>query len=121
MEFLVELLLQLLSPVSWLLAENERRSAEEREVKARQPEGETPAPPPPRRRVTLPESAPAAQYVGPGFIARVGKDGHCQVCGELLTCDVVSCDQCATLHHQDCWTYAGGCSTYACVRRGRRG
>lgn len=121
MEFLVELVTQVLfGPLSWLVAENERRSAEDREVQRRRGDAEAPAPRPAAGRVALPDPPPSAQYVGPGFVARVGKEGHCQVCGESLTRNVVSCDRCATLHHQECWDYIRGCSTYACTRGGRR-
>jgi hypothetical protein len=39
---------------------------------------------------------------------------HCIVCGELLRSEVVSCRNCRTPHHKDCWQYFGGCATYAC-------
>lgn len=38
----------------------------------------------------------------------------CQVCGERLTHDVVSCAQCETPHHADCFRYAEKCSTFGC-------
>jgi len=49
----------------------------------------------------------------------------CQVCGDIITSDAVSCKSCRTLHHEDCWEYHGACSTYGCgqarfVRRPRR-
>lgn len=28
---------------------------------------------------------------------------------------VVSCPSCATPHHEDCWEYLGGCSTFGCA------
>jgi hypothetical protein len=40
--------------------------------------------------------------------------GLCQVCGSAMTDRIVRCAQCATPHHEECWTYAGRCSTYAC-------
>lgn len=38
----------------------------------------------------------------------------CQVCGERLTHDVVSCVECETPHHADCFRYAEKCSTFGC-------
>lgn len=39
--------------------------------------------------------------------------GICQVCGAPIEKPVV-CSRCRTPHHQDCWDYVGGCSTFAC-------
>ena len=79
-----------------------------------------PAPPAPRvaprPRVAVTESTPAAQYVGPGYLACVAKGSRCLVCESSLELDAVACPACATLHHQDCWNYVGGCSTYGCRR-----
>ena len=44
--------------------------------------------------------------------------GLCPVCAAELTEEVVLCDKCKTPHHQECWTYVGQCSTYAC--KGKR-
>lgn len=47
------------------------------------------------------------------------KDGECQVCGGTLAQGaVVRCRRCATPHHEECWTYTGECSTFACQERG---
>jgi hypothetical protein len=35
------------------------------------------------------------------------------VCSEVLVTMVV-CNRCRTPHHEDCWTYYGGCSVYGC-------
>jgi hypothetical protein len=43
--------------------------------------------------------------------------GQCQVCGTEMRDGVVSCVRCKTPHHEQCWTYAGGCSTYACQEK----
>lgn len=43
----------------------------------------------------------------------------CQVCGDLLRDGLVECPRCDTVHHADCWTYAGACSTYACAFSGK--
>jgi hypothetical protein len=40
--------------------------------------------------------------------------GLCQVCGEKMETRVVYCARCRTPHHEECWTYVGNCSTYAC-------
>lgn len=46
------------------------------------------------------------------------KDGECQVCGSPLAQGaVVRCRRCATPHHEECWTYTGECSTFACQER----
>ena len=45
-------------------------------------------------------------------------EGECQVCGVTLGQGaVVRCRRCATPHHEDCWTYTGQCSTFACSER----
>jgi len=42
----------------------------------------------------------------------------CQVCGGSLGQGVVVYGvRCATPHHDDCWAYAGECSTFACQER----
>lgn len=44
--------------------------------------------------------------------------GRCPVCDHPLGEKIRKCPACATPHHGDCWEYFGGCSTYACARRG---
>jgi hypothetical protein len=42
---------------------------------------------------------------------------NCGVCGEtaqLGTREVVICDRCNAVHHQDCWDYNGGCTRFGC-------
>jgi len=51
--------------------------------------------------------------------------GQCQVCGSEMTDRIVRCAKCGTPHHEECWRYAGECSTYACqetayLKEGRR-
>ena len=51
--------------------------------------------------------------------------GQCQVCGTEMADRVVQCAACGTPHHEECWLYAGECSTYACqetayLKDGRR-
>jgi len=42
----------------------------------------------------------------------------CQICGATLgQGTVVYCVRGATPHHEDCWLYAGQCSTFACLER----
>lgn len=43
--------------------------------------------------------------------------GVCQICGNELVegQDLKPCPSCDTLHHSDCWDFAGGCSTFGCV------
>jgi hypothetical protein len=38
----------------------------------------------------------------------------CQICGETITHELVHCRRCKTPHHEDCWEYFGGCSTFGC-------
>src|SRR6185295_2059671 len=62
------------------------------------------------------ESAPSVQILP---IARPQlAQSQCQVCGASLGQGVVvQCRRCSTPHHEDCWTYAGECSTFACQER----
>ncbi len=62
------------------------------------------------------EPIPPAQFVGQGYTAKMRQEAHCLVCRGLLEKDVVSCEKCATLTHQDCWNYNRGCATYGCRR-----
>ena len=41
-------------------------------------------------------------------------EGECQVCGEKMESRVVFCGKCRTPHHEECWSYVGQCSTFAC-------
>ena len=45
--------------------------------------------------------------------------GKCPLCANPLETDVHSCYTCSTPHHAECWNYFGGCTTYACGRRGK--
>jgi hypothetical protein len=40
--------------------------------------------------------------------------GECQVCGEKMESRVIFCAKCRTPHHEECWSYVGQCSTFAC-------
>lgn len=39
---------------------------------------------------------------------------NCMVCGDALDGTTVRCPACEVPHHEDCWQYNGGCSTYGC-------
>lgn len=39
---------------------------------------------------------------------------RCKVCGQAIAGRCVVCAACETPHHQDCWSYSGGCSVYGC-------
>jgi hypothetical protein len=52
--------------------------------------------------------------------AATGTDAgtSCPVCGDPLDQrTLVKCRSCDTLHHRECWLYAGVCSTYGCAQR----
>ena len=82
-----------------------------------QPAAAPPPPPPPppvRREIPVVAAPPSpGQFVG----RNAGKGGTCQVCECALEDGLTACPDCATVHHDECWTWAGGCSTYACPRR----
>ncbi len=46
------------------------------------------------------------------------RKGLCPVCEHPFAGPVRTCEACATPHHAECWRYFGGCTTYACERRG---
>jgi len=41
----------------------------------------------------------------------------CPVCGAAITAGKATCVRCRTPHHQECWTYFGACSMFACGER----
>jgi len=43
--------------------------------------------------------------------------GECPVCGTRMEDLAVRCEACRTPHHQECWEYAGKCSTFGCAGR----
>lgn len=46
---------------------------------------------------------------------------HCPVCGDFLASRPHRpCPRCGVPHHEDCWTWAGGCAVFACGARARR-
>lgn len=61
----------------------------------------------------------------PDAVVQIGRaststlaESKCQVCDSGLgQGSVVYCVRCATPHHDECWTYAGQCSTFACRER----
>lgn len=64
------------------------------------------------------ESALATQSLGIEFVGSMKmpdlSGGICQVCGEEINSQAVTCKSCRTPHHADCWEYYGQCSTYGC-------
>jgi len=40
--------------------------------------------------------------------------GRCPICATTLDEPLVRCERCLAPHHQECWDYAGRCSTYGC-------
>lgn len=59
--------------------------------------------------------------VGIDFVERpqtqVLDEIKCQVCGEEIKTDLVTCFRCRTPHCKECWEYNGSCATYACGER----
>ncbi|MBI3071496.1 MAG: hypothetical protein HYY84_05140 [Deltaproteobacteria bacterium] len=47
----------------------------------------------------------------------LSNEGICLVCGGPFADAAIACPKCRTPHHQDCWTYFGGCAVYACGSR----
>ena len=45
---------------------------------------------------------------------------HCPVCGCLVEDEPIVCEKCETVHHSDCWEYAGGCAIFGCRVSERR-
>jgi len=60
--------------------------------------------------------------VGIEWVAGLETSGHCcPVCSALLRDPVVRCEDCGVPHHEECWTWLGKCSIYACEgKRPRR-
>lgn len=42
------------------------------------------------------------------------QDVVCKICGDTIDRLAVKCASCKTIHHHECWEYAGVCSTYGC-------
>jgi hypothetical protein len=45
--------------------------------------------------------------------------GACPVCGHPVD-KPKPCPRCGTPHHEDCWTYMGGCAIFGCDRQQRK-
>lgn len=110
-ELLLFLLLVIMKRVAFLVGRALRAEgvSVREEVASMQP----PVPRPRTVRFQV-KPSPTGQYVGPAYAARASSGTECQICGTALQGDLVSCRDCSTLHHGDCWTYSGGCSTYGC-------
>ena len=62
---------------------------------------------------------PAAAAEVPGLflvdmLYATGRGARCGVCGEEAASRRVLCGKCATPHHEECWSYSGGCSVFGC-------
>jgi hypothetical protein len=58
---------------------------------------------------------PSARESGIEWLeSREEPGGTCPVCGTLLKEPVVRCGDCRMPHHEECWSYLGKCSIYAC-------
>jgi hypothetical protein len=89
------------------------------------------ATPPPRDEIlyaTLSKARPGLLASAPKPTALTGmasatmklrSGGQCQVCGDELNASIHICPSCVTPHHVDCWSYNGGCATFACGGRAR--
>lgn len=67
----------------------------------------------------LPVLAPPAEGLieeGPAPVLDL-TSATCEVCRNSLGWPVAVCTGCETPHHQDCWSFVGGCATFACLRR----
>lgn len=49
---------------------------------------------------------------------QVAEQGRCPVCCQSYSPPGVSCPQCRTPHHSDCWEYWGRCAIFGCRGRG---
>ncbi len=56
-------------------------------------------------------------WVEPAQGAPGSVGAQCQVCGTEMRERIVHCARCRTPHHEECWTYAGECSTFACKEK----
>lgn len=63
----------------------------------------------------LQEVAPVAEIHW--MQVEAGGPGLCLVCGTALEGRTVNCAKCRTTHHEECWKYAGRCSTFGCGER----
>lgn len=46
--------------------------------------------------------------------------GPCPVCGTPVVRPVASCSACHTPHHEECWSYNGGCAIFGCTGHSAR-
>lgn len=64
------------------------------------------------------DQAMLTRTVGIEFVddggTRIIEEIRCQVCGEEIQSDLVTCVRCRTPHCKDCWEYNGMCATYGC-------
>lgn len=43
------------------------------------------------------------------------RSAHCPVCATEVATSPRYCERCGTPHHEECWSWAGGCAIYACT------
>lgn len=63
------------------------------------------------------DERPAAGAVAFSASLAAAEDARavCQVCGDPVLDEGLACAACGTPHHEDCWAYAGGCTTFGCA------
>lgn len=74
------------------------------------PRAPQPRSPPPRRPPPAP--VPEGVELEPVAVQPVG--AQCRVCANAIESGLMICSACEAPHHDDCWHYNGGCSTYGC-------
>ncbi len=58
------------------------------------------------------------ELVGAELVFVEKRQSTCMVCGDQVgRAQTVTCKDCKTRHHRDCWHYIGKCSTYGCHSR----
>jgi hypothetical protein len=69
-----------------------------------------------RQCLELYEQALLTRSEGIAFVAsdQPEEPPKCQVCGEGVLTEMVTCRRCLTPHHKECWHYYGSCTTYGC-------
>jgi hypothetical protein len=73
-------------------------------------------------RLTAPPTAARGRYVMPApsdvAVTSPSVSRICPYCQTAVEAGgpLVQCDECQTLHHQECWRENGGCTTFGCQR-----
>src|SRR6185295_11166026 len=65
-----------------------------------------------------PPAAPSAPLVDMATTSLSGAQTTCPICQSPIGAEesAVRCPACSQVHHEECWTEVGGCSTYGCER-----